>query len=237
MKKSQLQQIIREEIQNALNESIYQLGWNGRNEKPIKIEPTREKDGIYITNEDKPGQMWFIPSDQLSGLANYLQSLNLEKFNPDGSDSELNPGLVGMVNKLKKQKSLDEGNLLNPQATSKTDRRNKEYLNKLRVGKKGDRIKMFGSIFNKEINNFDRYSYEVTLLEPFKKDPEVKLRYWAPADYNGETILIKLNYGADDIELFKNGKMWTPHTGETSIEDFVKSLPYDIKKVRFKSER
>ena len=122
------------------------------------------------------------------------------------------------------QKSLDEGNFINPQTKFSTNRRTKEYLNKLRAGKKGDRIKMFGSIFNKEINNFDRYSYEVTLLEPFKKDPEVKLRYWAPADYNGEKILIKLNYGADDIELFKNGKMWTPHTGETSIEDFIKHL-------------
>jgi len=102
MKKSQLQQIIREEIQNALNESI-QIGWNGRNEKPIKIEPTREKDGIYITNEDKPGQMWFIPSDQIPELVDYLQGLNLKKFNDDGSDSELNPGLVGMVNRMKRR--------------------------------------------------------------------------------------------------------------------------------------
>jgi hypothetical protein len=102
MKKSQLQQIIREEIQNALNESI-QIGWNGNNEKILKVEPTREKDGIYITNEDKPGQMWFIPSNDIPELISYLQSLNLAPFNPDGSDSELNPGLVGMVNRMKRR--------------------------------------------------------------------------------------------------------------------------------------
>ena len=98
MKKSELKQIIKEEVQNALNESIYQLGWNGRNEKPIKIEPTREKDGIYITNEDKPGQMWFIPSDQLPGLANYLQGLELKPFTT--GDAELNPSLVKMVKRM-----------------------------------------------------------------------------------------------------------------------------------------
>ena len=222
MKKSELQQIIREEIQNALTEAIM-IGWNGYEQKPIKVEPTKEKDGINLTNEDNPGQMWFIPSDQIPELVNYLQGLNLKPFTT--GDAELNPGLVGMVNKLKKQKPLnEEGRLLNPQLNSNTNIRTKEYLNILKKGKKGDRIKMKGKIFNKEKNNFDKYFYEVTLLEPFQKDPKVKLRYWAPADYNGETILIKLNYGGDDIELFKNGKMWTPYTGETSIEDFIKSL-------------
>jgi hypothetical protein len=122
------------------------------------------------------------------------------------------------------QKSLNEGNLINPQTKSSTNRRTKEYLDKLRTGKKGDRLKMFGSTFNKEINNFDRYSYEVTLLEPFKRDPQRRSQYYAPADYKGETIVIKLSYGDDDIQLFKNGKMWTPATGETSREDFIKSL-------------
>jgi hypothetical protein len=103
MKKSQLQQIIREEIQNALNESI-QIGWNGNNEKILTVGPTREKDGIEITNTDSnPGRTWFIPSNDISELISYLQSLNLEKFNPDGSDSELNPGLVRMVNRMKRR--------------------------------------------------------------------------------------------------------------------------------------
>ena len=105
MKKSQLQQIIREEIQNALTEAIM-VGWNGYEQKPIKIEPTREKDGINITNEDNPGQMWFVPSDQIPELVGYLQGLNLQPFTT--GDAELNPSLVGMVNKLKKQKSLSE---------------------------------------------------------------------------------------------------------------------------------
>jgi hypothetical protein len=97
MKKSELQQIIKEEIQNALNESI-QIGWNGNNEKPIKIEPAREKDGIYITNEDKPGQMWFVPSDQIPELVSYLQGLNLKPFKT--GDAELNPSLVRMVKRM-----------------------------------------------------------------------------------------------------------------------------------------
>ena len=97
MKKSQLQQIIREEIQNALTESIM-IGWNGNDQKPIKIEPTREKDGIYITNEDKPGQMWFVPSDQIPELVGYLQGLNLKPFTT--GDAELNPSLVKMVKRM-----------------------------------------------------------------------------------------------------------------------------------------
>lgn len=100
MKKSQLQQIIREEIQNALNESI-QIGWNGNNEKILKVEPTREKDGIYITNEDKPGQMWFIPSNDIPELVSYLQGLNLKPFKT--GDAELNPSLVRMVNRMKRR--------------------------------------------------------------------------------------------------------------------------------------
>jgi hypothetical protein len=100
MKKSQLQQIIREEIQNALTESIM-IGWDGNNRKPIKIEPTREKDGINITNENKPGQMWFVPSDQIPELVGYLQGLNLQPFTT--GDAELNPGLVRMVNRMKRR--------------------------------------------------------------------------------------------------------------------------------------
>ena len=97
MKKSQLQQIIREEIQNTLTEAIM-IGWNGNNQKPIKIEPTKEKDGIYITNEDKPGQMWFVPSDQIPELVGYLQGLNLKPFKT--GDAELNPSLVKMVKRM-----------------------------------------------------------------------------------------------------------------------------------------
>jgi hypothetical protein len=97
MKKSQLQQIIREEIQNALNESI-KIGWNGNNEKILTVGPTREKDGIYITNEDKPGQMWFVPSDQIPELVGYLQGLNLKPFKT--GDAELNPSLVKMVKRM-----------------------------------------------------------------------------------------------------------------------------------------
>ena len=97
MKKSQLQQIIREEIQNALTEAIM-IGWNGNDQKPIKIEPTREKDGIYITNEDKPGQMWFVPSDQIPELVSYLQGLNFKPFKT--GDAELNPSLVRMVKRM-----------------------------------------------------------------------------------------------------------------------------------------
>jgi len=97
MKKSQLQQIIREEIQNALTEAIM-IGWNGYEQKPIKIEPTREKDGINITNEDNPGQMWFVPSNQIPELVNYLQGLNLKPFKT--GDAELNPSLVRMVKRM-----------------------------------------------------------------------------------------------------------------------------------------
>ena len=97
MKKSQLQQIIREEIQNALTESIM-VGWNGYEQKPIKVEPTKEKDGINITNEDNPGQMWFVPSDQIPELVGYLQGLNLKPFTT--GDAELNPSLVKMVKRM-----------------------------------------------------------------------------------------------------------------------------------------
>jgi len=100
MKKSQLQQIIREEIQNALTEAVM-VGWNGYEQKPIKIEPTREKDGINITNEDNPGQMWFVPSDQIPELVNYLQGLNLKSFKT--GDTDLNPSLVRMVKRMRRR--------------------------------------------------------------------------------------------------------------------------------------
>ena len=108
MKKSELQQIIREEIQNALNESI-QIGWNGNDEKILTVEPYKEKNdnkeeitlGVNISNNDSnPGRTWFIPSNDIPKLISYLQSLKFEKFNPDGSDSELNPSLVKMVKRM-----------------------------------------------------------------------------------------------------------------------------------------
>jgi hypothetical protein len=88
---------LKEEIQNTLTEAIM-IGWNGYEQKPIKIEPTREKDGINITNEDNPGQMWFVPSDQIPELVGYLQGLNLKSFTT--GDAELNPSLVKMVKRM-----------------------------------------------------------------------------------------------------------------------------------------